>query len=88
MLINEFNDKRFNFILKILNLFFYILVYLKIAILLEKFCLFAKVPWIWAVSNLTMQSKLTQIVIDTFLPSSVKAEINKNEWDVKIWRKN
>ncbi|MDW2891642.1 hypothetical protein [Mesomycoplasma ovipneumoniae] len=39
--------------------------------------------WIWAVSNLTMQSKLTQIVIDTFLPSSVKAKINKNEWDRK-----
>ncbi|MDW2861768.1 hypothetical protein [Mesomycoplasma ovipneumoniae] len=39
--------------------------------------------WIWAVSNLTMQSKLTQIVIDTFLPSWVKAKINKNEWDRK-----
>ncbi len=39
--------------------------------------------WIWAVSNLTMQSKLTQIVIDTFLPSSIKAKINNNEWDRK-----
>ncbi len=39
--------------------------------------------WLWAVSNLTMQSKLTQIVIDTFIPSSVKAKINKNEWDRK-----
>ncbi|MDW2860716.1 hypothetical protein [Mesomycoplasma ovipneumoniae] len=37
--------------------------------------------WIWAVSNLTMQSKLTQIVIDTLLPSSVKAKINKNKRD-------
>ncbi|MDW2835157.1 hypothetical protein KW512_01695 [Mesomycoplasma ovipneumoniae] len=37
--------------------------------------------WLWAVSNLTMQSKLTQIVIDTFLPSSVKAKINKNKRD-------
>ncbi|VEU72343.1 Uncharacterised protein [Mesomycoplasma ovipneumoniae] len=39
--------------------------------------------WLWAVSNLTMQSKLTQIVIDTFLPSSVKAEINDNYYDRK-----
>ncbi|MHA0261619.1 hypothetical protein [Mesomycoplasma ovipneumoniae] len=39
--------------------------------------------WLWAVSNLTMQSKLTQIVIDTFLPSSIKAKINNNEWDRK-----
>ncbi|XBE78169.1 hypothetical protein VQY16_04380 [Mesomycoplasma ovipneumoniae] len=39
--------------------------------------------WIWAVSNLTMQSKLTQIVIDSFLPSSVRAKINNNEWDRK-----
>ncbi|WNM15000.1 hypothetical protein [Mesomycoplasma ovipneumoniae] len=39
--------------------------------------------WIWAVSNLTMQSKLTQIVIDTFLPSSVKAKINDNYYDRK-----
>ncbi|WP_341420734.1 hypothetical protein [Mesomycoplasma ovipneumoniae] len=37
--------------------------------------------WLWAVSNLTMQSKLTQIVIDTFLPSSIKAKINKNKRD-------
>ncbi|WP_069098559.1 hypothetical protein [Mesomycoplasma ovipneumoniae] len=37
--------------------------------------------WIWAVSNLTMQSKLTQIVIDNFLPSSIKAKINKNKRD-------
>ncbi|WP_337904852.1 hypothetical protein [Mesomycoplasma ovipneumoniae] len=39
--------------------------------------------WLWAVSNLTMQSKLTQIVIDTFLPSSVKAKINDNYYDRK-----
>ncbi|MDW2891202.1 hypothetical protein R7V75_01100 [Mesomycoplasma ovipneumoniae] len=39
--------------------------------------------WIWAVSNLTMQSKLTQIVIDTFLPSWVKAKINDNYYDRK-----
>ncbi|MDW2835173.1 hypothetical protein [Mesomycoplasma ovipneumoniae] len=39
--------------------------------------------WIWAVSNLTMQSKLTQIVIDTLLPSSVKAKINDNYYDRK-----
>ncbi|MDW2918192.1 hypothetical protein [Mesomycoplasma ovipneumoniae] len=37
--------------------------------------------WFWAVSNLTMQSKLTQIVIDNLLPSSVKAKINKNKRD-------
>ncbi|VEU72331.1 Uncharacterised protein [Mesomycoplasma ovipneumoniae] len=37
--------------------------------------------WLWAVGSLTMQSKLTQIVIDTFLPSSVKAKINKNKRD-------
>ncbi|MHA0305669.1 hypothetical protein [Mesomycoplasma ovipneumoniae] len=37
--------------------------------------------WFWAVSNLTMQSKLTQIVIDTLLPSIVKAKINENEDD-------
>ncbi|WNM16511.1 hypothetical protein [Mesomycoplasma ovipneumoniae] len=37
--------------------------------------------WLWAVSNLTMQSKLTQIVIDTFPPSSIKAKINKNKRD-------
>ncbi|WP_069097909.1 hypothetical protein [Mesomycoplasma ovipneumoniae] len=37
--------------------------------------------WLWAVSNLTMQSKLTQIVIDTFLPSSIKAKISKNKRD-------
>ncbi len=37
--------------------------------------------WIWAVSNLTMQSKLTQIVIDTFLPSSIKTKMNKNDRD-------
>ncbi|WHF53489.1 hypothetical protein [Mesomycoplasma ovipneumoniae] len=39
--------------------------------------------WFWAVSNLTMQSKLTQIVIDTLLPSIVKAKINENEDDRK-----
>ncbi len=39
--------------------------------------------WFWAVSNLTMQSKLTQIVIDNLLPSSVKAKINKNKNDRK-----
>ncbi|MDW2834507.1 hypothetical protein R7U59_00425 [Mesomycoplasma ovipneumoniae] len=39
--------------------------------------------WLWAVSNLTMQSKLTQIVIDTFLPSSIKAKINDNYYDRK-----
>ncbi|WNM15008.1 hypothetical protein [Mesomycoplasma ovipneumoniae] len=33
--------------------------------------------WIWAVSNLTMQSKLTQIVIDTFLPSLIKNKMDK-----------
>ncbi|UVO15568.1 hypothetical protein KW512_01705 [Mesomycoplasma ovipneumoniae] len=37
--------------------------------------------WIWAVSNLTMQSKLTQIVIDTLLPSSLKAKMNKKDRD-------
>ncbi|MDW2923305.1 hypothetical protein [Mesomycoplasma ovipneumoniae] len=37
--------------------------------------------WLWAVGSLTMQSKLTQIVIDTFLPSSIKTEINKNKRD-------
>ncbi|WP_341490422.1 hypothetical protein [Mesomycoplasma ovipneumoniae] len=37
--------------------------------------------WFWAVTNLTMQSKLTQIVIDNLLPSSVKAKINKNKRD-------
>ncbi|XBE77816.1 hypothetical protein VQY16_02505 [Mesomycoplasma ovipneumoniae] len=39
--------------------------------------------WIWAVSNLTMQSKLTQIVIDNFLPSSIKVKINDNYYDRK-----
>ncbi|WP_237700267.1 hypothetical protein [Mesomycoplasma ovipneumoniae] len=39
--------------------------------------------WLWAVSNLTMQSKLTQIVIDNFLPSSIKAKINDNYYDRK-----
>ncbi|MDW2913913.1 hypothetical protein R7V41_00005, partial [Mesomycoplasma ovipneumoniae] len=37
--------------------------------------------WIWAVSNLTMQSKLTQIVIDNFLPSSIKTKMNKKDRD-------
>ncbi|WP_230577118.1 hypothetical protein [Mesomycoplasma ovipneumoniae] len=37
--------------------------------------------WLLAVGSLTMQSKLTQIVIDNFLPSSVKAEMNKKDRD-------
>ncbi|WP_240535873.1 hypothetical protein [Mesomycoplasma ovipneumoniae] len=37
--------------------------------------------WILAVGSLLAQSELTQIVIDTFLPSSVKAKINKNKRD-------
>ncbi|WP_240533377.1 hypothetical protein [Mesomycoplasma ovipneumoniae] len=36
---------------------------------------------ILAVGSLLAQSELTQIVIDTFLPSSVKAKINKNKRD-------
>ncbi|MDW2861764.1 hypothetical protein [Mesomycoplasma ovipneumoniae] len=39
--------------------------------------------WIWAVSNLTMQSKLTQIVIENLLPSIVKAKMNVNDEDRK-----
>ncbi|MEG7280567.1 hypothetical protein V6B68_03855 [Mesomycoplasma ovipneumoniae str. Black Butte] len=40
-----------------------------------------KCAWLWAVGSLLAQSKLTQIVIGTFLPSSVKAKINKNKRD-------
>ncbi|MDW2835175.1 hypothetical protein R7U59_03210 [Mesomycoplasma ovipneumoniae] len=40
-----------------------------------------KYAWFWAVESLLAQSKLTQIVIDNFLPSWVKAKINKNKRD-------
>ncbi|MDW2931483.1 hypothetical protein ACXYVG_00640 [Mesomycoplasma ovipneumoniae] len=37
--------------------------------------------WLLAVGSLTMQSKLTQIVIDNFLPSSIKTKMNKKDRD-------
>ncbi|WNM14607.1 hypothetical protein [Mesomycoplasma ovipneumoniae] len=41
------------------------------------------VAWLLAVGSLTMQSKLTQIIIDNLLPSSVKAKMNVNKGDRK-----
>ncbi|MFU0909543.1 hypothetical protein [Mesomycoplasma ovipneumoniae] len=40
-----------------------------------------KCYWILAVGSLLAQSELTQIVIDSFLPSSVRDKMNKNKKD-------
>ncbi|WP_337899500.1 hypothetical protein [Mesomycoplasma ovipneumoniae] len=42
-----------------------------------------KCYWILAIGSLLAQSELTQIVIDNFLPSSVKDKINVKEKDRK-----
>ncbi|WP_240534013.1 hypothetical protein [Mesomycoplasma ovipneumoniae] len=47
--------------------------------MLEKFCLFAKMCLFWAVGSLLAQSELAKIIINNLLPSSAKAETNKNK---------
>ncbi|WP_337902452.1 hypothetical protein [Mesomycoplasma ovipneumoniae] len=39
--------------------------------------------WLWAVGSLVAQSKLTKIIINSLLPSSVRDKMNKNKGDRK-----
>ncbi len=76
----NFETKNFKFFFKIFS--FFIFVYSKTKILLEKFCLFAKVALFWAVGSLLAQSELTKFIINNLVPSLVKD--NKNVDDLKI----